>query len=190
MNEDSRTAGELADLYASQIKGGIVLATSVSPGGIGAAFVLGITSDAVSAAGVEVRTLEINLASLSAVRAAAEKVNIWDDVPRIDISLAEKLGLKHNLPPFGAHPGLVVSNLAGHLKLFADDDSDMVLLLANVYVYGAFHPEIAAHNGAYLVPYRSASPWKDTVRPWATSSVEAERLWKLSEKLISREFPY
>ncbi|OTA58343.1 NAD(P)-binding protein [Hypoxylon sp. EC38] len=329
MNEDPRTARELADLYASHIKGKIVLATGVSPGGIGAAFVLGIvraqpeliilagrnpskvkqTADAVSATGVKVRTLEIDLASLSAVRAAAEKVNGWNDVPRIDvlvnsagvmainwapspegydgqlvsnhlgpflftnlimgkllkspaprvvnvtseghrlspfrfddynfrdgeyyhkwqsygqskianmlmaISLAEKLGPKHKLSAFSAHPGLVVSNLAGHLKLLSDDDSDMVLLRdldrimgnaagwatfnvshtctaevgANVYVYGAFDPDIAAHNEAYLVPCRLANPWKDTMRPWATSSIEAERLWKLSEKLVGQEFSY
>ncbi|KAI1412226.1 NAD(P)-binding protein [Hypoxylon sp. FL1857] len=311
MNSDPRTAGELADLYASQIKGKIILATGVSPGGIGAAFALGIeraqpeliilagrslskvqqTADVVSATGVKTRVLQIDLASLSAVRAATEKVNGWDDVPHIDvlvnsagvmaidwaaspegydsqlvsnhlgpflftnlimgkllkspaprvvnvtseghrlspfrfddynfrngeyyhkwlsygqsktanmlmaISLAEKLGPKHQLSAFSVHPGLVVSNLAGHLKLFGDDDSDMILMLlpctaevgANVYVYGAFDPEITAHNGAYLVPCRLADPWKDTVRPWATSSVEAERLWKLSEKLIGQKFSY
>jgi hypothetical protein len=31
-------------------------------------------------------------------------------------------------------------------------------------------------------------PWIDTVRPWATSPVDAERLWKLSEKLVGQEF--
>ncbi|KAI1142096.1 NAD(P)-binding protein [Hypoxylon sp. FL0543] len=328
-NTDQRTAGELADTYAPQIKGKIVLTTGVSPGGIGAAFVLGIaraqpeliilagrnltkiqqTADALSATGVRARTLEIDLASLSAVRAAAEVVNGWEDVPRIDvlvnsaavmaidwapspegydsqlvtnhlgpflftnlimgkllkssaprvvnvtsaghrlspfrfddynfrdgeyyhkwlsygqsktanmlmaISLAEKLGPKHKLSAFSVHPGLVTSNLAGHLKLFGDDDSDMILMRdldrimgnavgwtgfggiipctpevgANVYVYAAFDPDVAAHNGAYLLSCRLADPWTDTVRPWATSPVEAERLWKLSEKLVGQEFSY
>ncbi|KAI0387462.1 NAD(P)-binding protein [Hypomontagnella monticulosa] len=328
MNTDPRTAGELAITYAPQIKGKIVLTTGVSPGGIGAAFVLGIarsepellilagrnvekvqqTADAVSQAGVNVRILKLDLVSLAAVRAAAEEVNSWEDVPRIDvfvnnagvmavdwakspegydsqlaanhlgpflftnlvmdkilkspaprvvnitsdghrlspfrfddynfrdgeyyhkwlsygqtktanmlmaISLAEKLGPKHKLSAFSVHPGVVVSNLAGHLKLFGDDDSDMKAMLeidrmlgnaagwagfnvvpcssevgANTHVYAAFDPEATAHNGSYLVSCRVADPWTDTVRPWATSPVEAERLWKLSERLVGQEFRY
>lgn len=41
------------------------------------------------------------------------------------ISLAEKLGAKHNLSAFSLHPGLVMSNLGSHLKLFGDDAPDM-----------------------------------------------------------------
>ncbi|KAI2468614.1 NAD(P)-binding protein [Annulohypoxylon bovei var. microspora] len=329
MNEDPRTASELAVTYESQIKGKIVLTTGVSPGGLGAAFVLGIarsqpallilagrnhakiqqTADAVSATGVKIRILELDLISLASVRASAEKVNAWDDVPRIDVlvnnagvmavdwarspegydsqlvvnhlgpflftnlimgkmlkspaprivnvtsgghrlspfrfddynfrdgeyyhkwlsygqsktanmlmtsSLAEKLGTKHKLSSFSVHPGVIPSNLSSHLKLFGDDDSDMISMRdidrvmgngigwtgfddvlpcspevgANVYVYGAFDPDVAAHNGAFLLSCRLADPWKDTVRPWATSSVEAERLWKLSERLVGQEFMY
>lgn len=50
--------------------------------------------------------------------------------------------------------------------------------------------EMAAVNGAYLVDCHVADPLVDTVKPWATSSFEAERLWKLSEKLVGQEFPY
>lgn len=84
MNEDPRTASELAATYESQIKGKIVLTTGVSPGGLGAAFVLGIaqsqpallilagrnlakvqqTADAISATGVKVRILELDLRSM------------------------------------------------------------------------------------------------------------------------------
>lgn len=46
------------------------------------------------------------------------------------------------------------------------------------------------HNGAYLYDCRPANPCTETVKPWATSPVEAERLWKLSEKLIGQEFQY
>ncbi|OTA99293.1 hypothetical protein M426DRAFT_16588 [Hypoxylon sp. CI-4A] len=328
-NTDPRTASELAATYESQIKGKIVLTTGVSPGGIGAAFVTGIaraqpellilagrnlakvqqTADSVSALGVKVRVLELDLISLSAVRAAAKELNSWDDVPRIDvlvnnaavmaidwaespdgfdsqfavdhlgpflftnliigkllnapaprivnissdghrlspirfddynfrdgeyyhkwlsygqsktanmlmaISLAEKLGPKHNLSAFSVHPGVVESNLADHLKLYGDDNPDMTLMLetdrflgnavgfegfsgvttctsevgANTYVYAAFDPEVTAHNGAYLQSCRLSDPWTDVVRPWATSPVEAERLWKLSEKLVGQEFSY
>lgn len=45
-------------------------------------------------------------------------------------------------------------------------------------------------NGAYLVKSHVADPLFDTVKPWATSPVEAERLWKLSEKLVGQEFAY
>ncbi|XDG09082.1 hypothetical protein ABKA04_008697 [Annulohypoxylon sp. FPYF3050] len=332
MNEDPRTASELAATYESQIKGKVVLTTGVSPGGLGAAFVLGIarsqpallilagrnlakvrqTADAISTTGVKVRILELDLISLASVRTSAEKVNSWDDVPQIDvlvnnagvmavdwaqsvegydsqlvinhlgpflftnlimdkllkspaprivnvtsgghrlspfrfedynfrdgeyyhkwlsygqsktanmlmaISLAEKLGRKHNLAAFSVHPGVVPSNLSSHLKLFGEDDSDMILMRdidrvmgngvgwtgfgdvlpstpevgANVYVYGAFDPDVTffeAHNGTFLLSCRLADPDKDTVRPWATSSVEAERLWKLSEKLVGQIFPY
>lgn len=78
---------------------------------------------------------------------------------------------------------------------------------AITYAYAAFDPEVTgkclvhtavksiwlimkAHNGAYLLSCRLADPLSDVLRPWATSSVEAERLWRLSEKLVGQEFPY
>ena len=47
-----------------------------------------------------------------------------------------------------------------------------------------------ANNGAYLINSRVADPLEDTVKPWATSSFEAERLWKLSEELVGEGFSY
>lgn len=49
---------------------------------------------------------------------------------------------------------------------------------------------ISAHNGAYLQDCRVGDPWTDTIKPWATSSVEAERLWKLTEQLVGQSFNY
>ena len=46
------------------------------------------------------------------------------------------------------------------------------------------------HSGAYLIDAHIADPLVDTVKPWATSSFEAERLWKMSEKLVGQEFAY
>jgi hypothetical protein len=46
------------------------------------------------------------------------------------------------------------------------------------------------NNGAYLQDSRIANPYTDTVKPWVTDKVEADRLWKLSEKLIGQEFSY
>jgi len=48
----------------------------------------------------------------------------------------------------------------------------------------------AENNGAYLQDCHIADPWTDTVKPWATDKVEAEKLWKLSEKLVGQEFSY
>lgn len=49
---------------------------------------------------------------------------------------------------------------------------------------------LIAYNGAYLLDSHVADPLSDTVKPWATSSFEAERLWKLSEKLVGEKFLY
>jgi hypothetical protein len=46
------------------------------------------------------------------------------------------------------------------------------------------------HNGKYLIDCHVADPWVDTVKPWATSAIEAERLWKLSEELVGEKFSY
>ena len=47
-----------------------------------------------------------------------------------------------------------------------------------------------ANNGAYLIDCHVADPLVDTVKAWATSTFEAERLWRLSEKLVGQEFSY
>ena len=44
------------------------------------------------------------------------------------------------------------------------------------------------HNGVYLQDAHIADPWTETVKPWGTSPIEAERLWKLSEKLVGEVF--
>ncbi|ORY03482.1 retinol dehydrogenase 13 [Clohesyomyces aquaticus] len=103
------TASGLARTYASEIKGKVVLTTGVSPSGLGAVFVKAIasaqpsllilagrntkkvqeTADAILAENpgspIKVHTLELDLSSLSAVRTAADTVNGWDDVPKIDV---------------------------------------------------------------------------------------------------------
>jgi hypothetical protein len=48
----------------------------------------------------------------------------------------------------------------------------------------------ADHSGEYLDHCRVSDPYKDQIKPWATSDIEADRLWKLSEKLTGQEFPY
>ncbi|RYP51422.1 hypothetical protein DL768_003208 [Monosporascus sp. mg162] len=129
------------------------------------------------------------------------------------LALAEKIGSKHKLQAYSLTPGPwpTPSHLGDHLDWSVQMPEMLKVdrFLGNwqgwlkdvpfstpdegvaVYVYAAFDPNIAgAHNGAYLFDCRPADPWKDTIKPWATSSVEAERLWKLSEKLVGQEFQY
>ncbi|KAF8891618.1 hypothetical protein CPB84DRAFT_1848908 [Gymnopilus junonius] len=126
------------------------------------------------------------------------------------LSLADKLG-KRGLLAFSVHPGGILTNLANHLDLNQamanlwevdrvlgndqgfDHDIDMKDMKniergTATYVYAAFDPDLAAHNGAYTVDSHVADPFTDPVRPWATSSVEAEKLWRLSEQLVGQKF--
>lgn len=59
---------------------------------------------------------------------------------------------------------------------------DLLLLAANF--------EFLEHNGAYLEKGELADAWAGRIKPWATDSIEAERLWKLSEELVGQEFQY
>ncbi|KAL4804377.1 hypothetical protein BDV18DRAFT_143067 [Aspergillus unguis] len=124
------------------------------------------------------------------------------------VSLAERLGQK-GLKAYSLHPGVIFStSLAGGLedmeKDFAALDA-LDALLGNdarvadfprktnqqgaaTTVYAAFDPALRDHNGAYLQDCHIADPWTETVKPWATDKVEAERLWKLSEKLVGQQF--
>ncbi|KAK3319603.1 hypothetical protein B0T19DRAFT_269566 [Cercophora scortea] len=125
------------------------------------------------------------------------------------LSLAEKLGQKKGLLAFSLHPGVIRTNLSTHLdwevdvaslraadKMFGNAEAWREFTFrspeqgAATHVYAAFHPELKDHNGAYLQDSHVADPWTDTVKPWGTSLVEAERLWKLSEKLVGQEFSY
>ncbi|KAL7925674.1 hypothetical protein ACQKWADRAFT_318759 [Trichoderma austrokoningii] len=124
------------------------------------------------------------------------------------LALADRLGSKHGLTAFSLHPGVIATNLFGHLD-FAVELPEMAALdksLGNVvwdevpwktpetgvatHIYAAFEPSLKGHNGGYLQDSRISDPYTDTVRPWATSRVEADRLWTLSEKLVGQEFSY
>ncbi|EAL85138.1 short-chain dehydrogenase, putative [Aspergillus fumigatus Af293] len=125
------------------------------------------------------------------------------------ISLAQKLGVKYNLQAFSLHPGIIWTNLGNHLDWniefgelrnadkslgnregWKDFDAKPLERGAATHIYAAFDPSLKANNGAYLLDCHVADPVVDTVKSWATSSFEAERLWRLSEKLVEQEFPY
>ncbi|KAL6238803.1 hypothetical protein BDW75DRAFT_227615 [Aspergillus navahoensis] len=126
------------------------------------------------------------------------------------VSLAEKLNSR-GLLAYSLHPGVIIStSLSGGLEDMDEDFATLNALdrmLGNAegwrdfklktnqqgaatMVYAAFDPGLRANNGAYLQDCHVADPWTDTVKPWGTDKVEAERLWKLSEKLVGQEFSY
>ena len=45
-------------------------------------------------------------------------------------------------------------------------------------------------NGSYLLDAHVCDPTTEIVYPWATSSIQAERLWKLSEELVGQKFDF
>ncbi|CAG8924619.1 unnamed protein product [Penicillium salamii] len=151
------------------------------------------------------------------------------------MALSLSLKLAHRgLQAFSLHPGVIFTNLGGHLDWNTDvglqsldrqlgnregwQDFKLKTLDsgAATHVYAAFDPALKGtvisvhgvdisptvvlananlhhyqvHNGAYLIDSHVADPLVDTVKPWATSSFEAERLWKLSETLVGQQFVY
>jgi len=127
------------------------------------------------------------------------------------LSLAEKLG-KRGLEAFSLHPGVIGTNLGAKLNWNSDFDGLRAVdkEMGNkegwgelkfksgggdgsgvaTHIYAAFEPSLSSYNGVYLQDCHIADPWTDTVKPWATSVVEAEKLWVLSEKLVKEKFEY
>ncbi|KAL2784314.1 hypothetical protein BJX66DRAFT_316882 [Aspergillus keveii] len=126
------------------------------------------------------------------------------------VYLAERLGSK-GLLAYSLHPGVIVGTGLTRGIPFEEMAPELVALdraLGNeqgwgkgmsmktsqqgaaTTVYAAFEPSLRAFNGKHLDNCHVADPWVDTVKPWATDKVEAERLWKLSEDLVGQEFNY
>ncbi|KAF8888715.1 hypothetical protein CPB84DRAFT_1462562 [Gymnopilus junonius] len=138
--DTNTTSDELVKDYASLIKGKVVLTTGVSPGGLGAAFVLSIakaqpallilagrdltklekTAADITSSNptVKTRNLRINLESLQSVRDAAAEVNSWTDVPVIDVVVnnAAVMAVDYGLSVDGFERHLA-SNHLGHFLL-------------------------------------------------------------------------
>ncbi|CAG9975168.1 unnamed protein product [Clonostachys byssicola] len=131
-------------------------------------------------------------------------------------ALAEKLG-QRNVHAFSLHPGVIMTNLGRSVAMeeFAElgekiPQSNIERELDKVqghahywnqsfgfkspsqgvatHVFAAFSPEIEKSNGAYLTNCKV----KDVkhVYCWTRDSVDAERLWELSEKLVGQEFTF
>ncbi|KAH1432418.1 hypothetical protein KXX32_002311 [Aspergillus fumigatus] len=193
--------------YAGDIKGKVIFTTGVSPGSLGSHFAQSIAAagprclnlagrnrskiqqaaDEIKASHPSVEThLEIDLAALDSFRRAASQIH----------SLAAR-----NLLEFSLHHGVTFTNLANHLTF------------SKIWT-GASRSSESAHDRARGDPegwkgldpkpletgvsanvYAAldldlAGPWVDPVKPWATSALEAERLWKLSEELVGEKFTY
>ncbi|KAF4964404.1 hypothetical protein FSARC_7669 [Fusarium sarcochroum] len=315
---------QIASDLSSKIKGKIILVTGASPGSLGTIFsqivaehspallilagrnTKGTQETAKSitdSTGVQVKTLTLKLDSLKSVRAAADEVNAWDDVPQIDIlvnnagimavpfeltedgverqfatnflghflftnlilgkilkakaprvinvssngnrfsgvrfdynfqdgktydpwraygqsktgnvlfsvALAQKLGSK-GLISASLHPGVTSTNLGAHVDWAGEGGASMYAVDVTIgtpeslapgsfdfkspeqcvatHVYTAFSPDIASNNGGYFMDSRLADQFKGEVYPWATDKKEAERVWKLAEKLVGQEFAW
>ncbi|KAL7961241.1 hypothetical protein V8C34DRAFT_312051 [Trichoderma compactum] len=101
------TADDLPKDLPGDIKGKVILITGVTQGTLGGVFVEYVakaapaglilagrslpkvqeTADALKAAhpAIDIRTLQVDLASIAAVREAAATVNSWEDIPHIDV---------------------------------------------------------------------------------------------------------
>ena len=134
---EEKTASSLAQRYAAQINGKVVLTTGVSPSTLGAVFVHAIaksqpallilagrctakvqqTAKALETENVKIRTLELNLGSLEDVRAAAATVNGWDDVPCIDVLVnnAGIMAVDYGVSPDGHESHLAINHLGPFL---------------------------------------------------------------------------
>ncbi|KAF9873857.1 hypothetical protein CkaCkLH20_08591 [Colletotrichum karsti] len=131
------------------------------------------------------------------------------------LALAGRLGASSSggLSAFSLCPGYVGTNLgahgagdaAGFMESFRRADEAMGTRWmwgigdlrpkdldegVATHVYASFDPELKARNGVYVNDCHVADPYKEEVHCWAQSEVDADRLWKLSEKLVGQEFAY
>ena len=131
-------ADELSKDLAQEIKGKFILATGVSPKSLGATFIESIAGSqpaliilagrdnaklqrvaakilASTQPQVQVRLLQLDLASLALVRQSAAELNSWAEVPRIDVVVnsAGIMATEFALSPDGFESQLATNHL-GH----------------------------------------------------------------------------
>lgn len=170
MTSQRQTGSGLANRHASAIKGKVILITGVTLKTIGSGFALAVaraqpsllilagrsstknqeTAKAVTDEfpDVKVRTLELDLISLAAVRTAANEVNGWADVPQIDV-LVNNAGVMASdwaLSPDGFETQLAINHL-GHF-LFTN------LIMGKILKSSAPRIVIVSSNGHRFSPFR------------------------------------
>lgn len=127
----------------------------------------------------------------------------------LTVALATKLGSK-GLTAVSLHPGVINTNLGSHLDwniefegLQAVDrelgnaegwsegfDFKTPARGVTTHVVAAFDPALKGYNGHYLQDGHIADPYVETIKSYAQDKVEADKLWKLSEKLVGQNFTY
>lgn len=128
------------------------------------------------------------------------------------LSLAEKLGSR-GLVSFPMCPGTSYTNLSAHgssdFASFAADLTEMDHIYGNkwgcgmgelhfkdpdqsvaTHVFASFDTSIVGQNGAFVSDCHIADQADEEIYPWANNKIDAERLWKLSEKLVGQTFSY
>ncbi|KAF5024315.1 hypothetical protein F66182_3592 [Fusarium sp. NRRL 66182] len=128
------------------------------------------------------------------------------------LSLAQKLGSR-GLQSFSVHPGLILTTGLGTHLDFANMDADLgsfvkahrdrgndegwgfidpvpVDVGAATHVFAAFDPNIKGERRRIDHLTKVADPYVDTYKTWARDTVEADKLWKLSEELVGQKFGY
>ncbi|CAM1507601.1 Fc.00g072420.m01.CDS01 [Cosmosporella sp. VM-42] len=124
------------------------------------------------------------------------------------VGLANKLG-KQGLVSVSLHPGVIMTGLGRNLQM--EDFEEFVQLDRTLgyrsvwdkphefktpsqgvatHVFAAFHPSLDSPelNGSNLTDVNVVDP--KLIQSWARDSIDAERLWDLSEKLVGQEFKY
>jgi NAD(P)-dependent dehydrogenase (short-subunit alcohol dehydrogenase family) len=167
----SMSAKDLARSYTPRIQGKVVLTTGVSPSGLGAAFLKAIagsepsllilagrniakvTETAAQLAAenpelsIKTRILQLDLSSLEAVRTAANTVNGWSDIPRIDVLVnnAGIMAVDYALSPEGYESQLATNHLGPFLftnliigKLLASAAPRVVMVSSDGHRLGSF----------------------------------------------------
>lgn len=128
------------------------------------------------------------------------------------LALAERLRSR-GLLSFALCPGVILTNLAAHglddQASFSADLTSMDNVYGNkslwgmadmkfktldqgaaTHMFASFDTSIKEHNGSFLTDCHVADQNLEEVYSWATSKIDAERLWKLSEKLVGQEFKF
>ncbi|KAI8933451.1 hypothetical protein NX059_010065 [Plenodomus lindquistii] len=138
---DTPSAKGMAQSYASEIQGKVILTTGVSPTGLGAAFLRAIIASQPAllilagrnvakveetasqlvaenpTSSIKMRIVQLDLSSLEDVRNAASTVNSWSDVPRIDVLVnnAGIMATNYALSPEGYESQLATNHLGPFL---------------------------------------------------------------------------
>ncbi|KAM0337828.1 hypothetical protein ACHAPU_011507 [Fusarium lateritium] len=168
------TVHQVTQEYAQIIKGKTILTTGVSPGGLGAIFIEAIAAAkpelailagrsigklqqtandlSVKYPNLKIKLLTLDLSSIKSVRAAAEEVNEWTDVPKIDVLVnnAGIMATEFKLTEDGFE-NQFASNHLGHF-LFTNLIIDKILAAESPRVVSV------SSNGHRLGPIRRGDP--------------------------------